>query len=37
LINVDFEADKKPIEELSRIFGATFEYDPDNKTARFRK
>jgi hypothetical protein len=36
LIDVDFGADKKPIEELSKIYGATFEHDPLTKTVRFR-
>jgi hypothetical protein len=35
LINVDFEADKKPIEELCRLFKMTFEHDPETKTVRF--
>jgi hypothetical protein len=36
LINVDFQADRKPIEELSKVFGAPFEHDPQTKTVRFR-
>jgi len=31
LINVNFDADRKPIEELSKVFGAPFEHDPKLK------
>ena len=36
LINVDFDADKGPIQELARLFNATFEFDLNARTVRFR-
>jgi len=36
LINVNFEVHRKPIEELSKAFGANFEHEPEAKAVRFR-